>query len=49
MSFAKNVLDLCRKVEEVLDNNDWPTEEGQDREDEKSYIRLLVEQIKEEL
>ena len=24
----EKILSLCRKVEEVMSNNDWPTEEG---------------------
>ena len=40
------ILALCDKVEEVLNNNDWPTEEGMDSEDGQSYIRSLVEEIR---
>jgi len=41
----ERTLLLCEKIREVLDNNDWPTEEGQDRENQKSKIRLIVEEI----
>lgn len=27
------ILDLCAKVEEVVHNNDWPTEEGHMHDD----------------
>lgn len=40
-----NIRLLCNKVYEVLNNNDWPTEEGHDREDKPSEIRLLVDVI----
>jgi hypothetical protein len=34
---------LCRKVEEVLNNNDWPTEEGRQAEDgSPSAINELI-------
>ena len=48
--FESNVLLLCEKVREVIDNNDWPTEEGQDRADEPpSVIRRLVNAIEDQI
>ena len=29
----QRILDLCGKVEEVVHNNDWPTEEGHMHDD----------------
>lgn len=43
------ILRLCSKVKEVLNNNDWPTEEGQDKENYESPIRKLVLDIEKEL
>ena len=38
---------LCQKVEEVLHNNDWPTEEGQQSESgEPSPIDELITLIR---
>jgi hypothetical protein len=39
---------LLKKVEEVLNNNDWPTEEGQMRADdtESCPIQKLVDNIR---
>lgn len=42
-----NILLLLLKVEEVLNNNDWPTEEGYERADEPPcVIRKLVDTIR---
>lgn len=41
------ILRLCMKVEEVLDNNDWPTEEGMDNEQGQSLIRSLTNEVHE--
>jgi hypothetical protein len=48
-NFIGHVRTLCRKVEEVLNNNDWPTEEGKDNEAGESDIRWLLDKIKYEL
>lgn len=48
-SFRDNVLQLCRKVTEVVNNNDWPTEEGQRNEDGVSIIGTLVDDIEGDL
>ena len=38
---------LLQKVEDVLNNNDWPTEEGQERCDEPPCgIQQLVDNIR---
>jgi hypothetical protein len=37
---------LLQKVEEVLWNNDWATEEGTRREDEKCPIQILIDNIR---
>ena len=38
---------LLRRVEEVVNNNDWPTEEGQERADEPPcIIRDLIDNIR---
>jgi hypothetical protein len=38
---------LLKRVEEVINNNDWPTEEGQERADEgPCFIRSLVDNIR---
>ena len=43
--WTNDVKLLCQKVLEVLNNNDWPTEEGIDHENYDSPIRMLVERI----
>ena len=37
---------LCKKVEGVLNNNDWPTEEGQRLESELNPIEELIASIR---
>lgn len=49
IQLEKDIFLLCEKVREVLDNNDWPTEEGHDFEETKSPIRILVESIEQRL
>lgn len=40
-------LALCDKVMEVVNNNDWPTEEGHNRADEPPcFIEVLVNNIR---
>ena len=48
-SLRINVKLLCNKVLEVINNNDWPTEEGHDKENQPSEIRILVENILNEI
>jgi hypothetical protein len=49
-NFRVNVMTLCAKVQEVLDNNDWPTEEGQNRADDPPCrIQVLINSVLEEL
>lgn len=43
------ILDLCRKVDEVVDNGDWPTEEGHRNEDGTSPIGEMVSFIRGKL
>jgi len=41
------IYELCNKVEEVLNNNDWPTEDGHETSDgPKSYMRNLIDMIR---
>jgi hypothetical protein len=42
----KLILILCRKVEEVIYNNYWPTEEGRQTEEGRCHILDLVDKIK---
>lgn len=53
-NFSSTCLLLCEKVREVLDNNDWPTIEGQETQEllddgKVCLIRDLVNQIEGEL
>jgi hypothetical protein len=45
----KVILDLCRKVDEVVNNGDWPTEEGSRDENGNSHIGDMVIIIREKL
>lgn len=49
LSFRQDVLSLCRKVQEVIFNNDWPTEEGQMNEGGECDLLDLVIAIQHEL
>jgi len=40
-----NIIKLCHKVKEVINNNDWPTEEGHNREDLICPLENLVNNI----
>ena len=41
---------LCRKVEEVIHNNDWPTEEGRQSEDgSPSAIDELITLVRQHI
>jgi hypothetical protein len=45
-NFRRNIENLCAKVQEVIDNNDWPTEEGQQRcDDSPCPLQVLVTNI----
>lgn len=45
----RSVAELLDKVEEVLNNNDWPTEDGLDNSFGDSPIRELVADIRDGL
>lgn len=50
MSFKDRVFMLLNKVMEVVNNNDWPTTEGEQRADDPPcVIQQLVDSIKEDL
>ena len=40
------ILSLCHKVEEVINNNDWPTTEGQCSEDGHNPLERLIADIR---
>jgi hypothetical protein len=49
MTREQAISELLARVEEVIDNNDWPTEEGQMQDDGVNAtcpILLLVQAIK---